>query len=270
MNRFLSITALTLATCSAHAWDCSVWTSNVPGMECYKAPVPTTSQTQGQGQTQTQGQGQSQSSASNSKANSASTSAANATGGAGGNATVGNTTATGGNQSQTQSANATAGNVGDTQATTVESNYAAARIPVATAYSAALTSGIDTCLGSTSGGAQTGILGVTLGSTRRDKNCEWIKNTHLAAAFSPLAGCVYMLAHVPDMAKAWKDAGITCEMAVIPPPAPAPVAVVAPLPQIIYVDRPAPAASPVVVKAHPAVVKRRKAAAVSPACVMPK
>jgi hypothetical protein len=49
------------------------------------------------------------------------------------------------------------------------------RIPVATAYAAALTSGIDTCLGSMSGGAQTPVFGISIGSTKHDNTCEIIK-----------------------------------------------------------------------------------------------
>lgn len=62
----LSVVSL-FASVSVHAggtsqkWDCSVWTSNVPGTECYKPPVTagnSLSQSQGQSQQQSQSQGQ--------------------------------------------------------------------------------------------------------------------------------------------------------------------------------------------------------------------
>lgn len=58
---------LSLTLCSkAMAWDCKVWTSNVPGMECYKAPVTpsggSNSSSSTATQSQQQGQGQAQSS----------------------------------------------------------------------------------------------------------------------------------------------------------------------------------------------------------------
>lgn len=49
------------------------------------------------------------------------------------------------------------------------------RIPVSTAYAPALTSGLDTCLGSLSGGVQTGVFGVSLGGTKIDSTCQLIK-----------------------------------------------------------------------------------------------
>lgn len=62
--------------------------------------------------------------------------------------------------------------------TSVE-NYEAQKIPVSTVYGGSLTSGQDTCLGSTTGGVQTQILGISLGSTVRDRNCEMIKQVQL-------------------------------------------------------------------------------------------
>ena len=169
-----------------------------------------------------------------------STSSATAAGGSatatGGSATggsvsnSGNSTATGGTQKQSQtqtqsnsltnSGNATTGAStssasadgagANSNNTTIETNYKAAKIPVATAYSAGLTSGFDTCLGSASGGVQTGIVGLTFGSTKVDKNCVTIKRTHLVAEFSIPAGCDYMLKHVPDAADSFKAVGAKC------------------------------------------------------------
>jgi len=138
-------------------------------------------------------------------------------------------------------ANAGAGagaNSGDnSNNTTIQTNYHAAKIPVNTAYSAGLTSGLDTCLGSVSAGAQTGILGVTFGTTKVDKNCVTIKRTHLITEFSVPAGCDYMLKNIPGAAEAFKDVGAVC----VPP------VVVAPAPEVTVTPEPAPAA-PVVVE----------------------
>jgi hypothetical protein len=49
------------------------------------------------------------------------------------------------------------------------------RIPVSTAYAPALSSGFDSCEGSTSAGLVTRAVGISLGGTRRDKTCELIK-----------------------------------------------------------------------------------------------
>jgi len=114
------------------------------------------------------------------------------------------------NNSDNSSTNTASGN---TTAVTVQGDsvvYKAAKIPVNTAYAPGLTSGIDTCLGSVSGGAQTSFLGVSLGGTKRDKNCEVIKNAHLIAEFNQQAGCQYVLANVKGAADAFKAAGVTC------------------------------------------------------------
>ena len=53
------------------------------------------------------------------------------------------------------------------------------RQPVTTAFASSLTSGIDTCLGSASGGVQTQILGLSLGGTKVDENCVLLKQVQL-------------------------------------------------------------------------------------------
>jgi hypothetical protein len=87
------------------------------------------------------------------------------------------------------------------------------RNPVNTAYSAPLTSGLDTCVGSVSAGAQTQILGLTFGSTKRDTRCELIKQTHLlvdlhqerAACFRAQLG-----KEGAEIREAMKEAGAEC------------------------------------------------------------
>ena len=49
-------------------------------------------------------------------------------------------------------------------------------IPVSSAFAAQLTSGLDTCMGSSSGGAAGPGFSLSLGSTWNDKNCLMLKN----------------------------------------------------------------------------------------------
>lgn len=94
-------------------------------------------------------------------------------------ATGGNATATGGTASADSSAtggNATGGNASNGGVSVVEQ---AKTIPVSTAYSTSLTSGLDTCLGSGSGGLQLVGVGVTGGKTYKDTHCLMIKDTQL-------------------------------------------------------------------------------------------
>jgi hypothetical protein len=101
------------------------------------------------------------------------------------------------------------------------------RAPVETAYSASLTSGFDTCLGSISGGAQTQILGLTLGGTKIDKNCILIKQTQLLREVNQSrAACfrMQMGKEGADIKQAMADAGAECPPLVVPVVvAPAPV-----------------------------------------------
>lgn len=121
----------------------------------------------------------------------------------------------GSNNKLTATANGAGSNDGNGSNNTTVS-YQASRSPVSTAYAPGLTSGIDTCLGSVSAGAQTQVMGFTFGGTKVDKNCITIKRTHLIAEFSAPAGCAYMLKNVPGAAEAFKDAGVTCS-SIIPP-----------------------------------------------------
>jgi len=106
------------------------------------------------------------------------------------------------------------------------------RAPVSTAYSASLTSGIDTCLGSASAGAQTQILGLTFGKTYVDKNCILIKQTKLLRESGlDRSACKRMqMGKEGDLIKqAMQEAGEDCPPAVDYTPPPAPVAA-APVP----------------------------------------
>lgn len=110
-------------------------------------------------------------------------------------ATVGNVS-TGASTASASADGAGANNGNNSNNTQI--TYKAARIPVSTAYAASLTSGMDTCLGSTSGGVQTQILGLSIGGTHTDENCVLVKQTQLllemnqerAACFRARAGKV--------------------------------------------------------------------------------
>ena len=85
------------------------------------------------------------------------------------------------------------------------------RIPVGTAYAAPLTSGIDTCLGSASAGVQTGIIGVSLGGTKRDRICETIKLSRELHHMGMREGAVQLLCNDPRVRIAMHNAGTPCE-----------------------------------------------------------
>lgn len=105
--------------------------------------------------------------------------------------------------------------------------HEARRIPVNTAYAAPLTSGIDTCLGSATGGVQTGVLGISLGSTKRDRNCERIKLSRELFAMGMREGAIQLLCQDGDVRRAMDAAGTPCAQIVFAarvqaPAAPAP------------------------------------------------
>ncbi len=94
------------------------------------------------------------------------------------------------------------------------------RIPVSTAYAAPLTSGIDTCLGSASAGVQTGILGVSLGGTKRDRICETIKLSRELHHMGMREGAVQLLCNDVRVRVAMRNAGTPCEAVTYAPPPP--------------------------------------------------
>jgi hypothetical protein len=77
----------------------------------------------------------------------------------------------GANSSQSQGLNSS-GNSSLNYQTTSYGPY----IPVASSFAAPLTSGLDTCMGSSSGGAAGPGFSLSVGSTWSDKNCLMLKN----------------------------------------------------------------------------------------------
>jgi hypothetical protein len=115
--------------------------------------------------------------------NSTGPSVSSATGGRVGDITTGAATsssnnANNANNSANNSSNNSSSNEasGNTSTVTVEGDtyiHQARRIPVSTAYAAPLAASAP-CLGSLSGGAQTGVFGISLGGTKKDRTCEII------------------------------------------------------------------------------------------------
>lgn len=166
-------------------------------------------------------------------------------------------------QSQSQSAQggeATATNAGNAQ--TIEQNYQAARIPVATAFAAALTAA-PCGIGSTSAGVQTGPVGISFGSTRKDKKeadrCARFDALRVAFTISPLVGCYDAMTVLPDIKSAMEAANLTCEQIFNPPV----------IEKTVYVDVPGPTVYVNVPCQSPA-PKRHHAATKKPATSCPK
>ena len=139
-----------------------------------------------------------------------------ATGGAGGSAAQ--------KQAQQQAQQQQQANQQQTAIQT-DTTYQATRIPVATAFAAALTSG-QCGVGSTSGGVQTPLIGATFGTTRQDKEskeyCRKVDRVRFGFMVSPVLGCFVMRREFPEIREAMLDAGEDCTPP-SPPPPPAPI-----------------------------------------------
>lgn len=92
----------------------------------------------------------------------------------------------------------------------VEGDAAQARNPVSTAYAAPLTAGFDTCMGSSTAGAQGIGFGISLGSTWTDKNCVRLKNARELASMGYSKASVQLLCQNKDIAEAMEAAGTPC------------------------------------------------------------
>ena len=87
------------------------------------------------------------------------------------------------------------------------------RNPVATAYAAPLTAGFDTCMGSSTAGAQGIGFGISLGSTWTDANCVRLKNARELAAIGYRTASVQLMCQNADIARAMTAAGTPCAAA---------------------------------------------------------
>jgi hypothetical protein len=86
----------------------------------------------------------------------------------------------------------------------------ATEIPVVTAYAAPIIATEDTCMGSSSLGAQGMAFGLSLGTTWRDHNCQRLKNSRELAAMGFGRAAVALLCVDDDVREAMNDAGTPC------------------------------------------------------------
>jgi hypothetical protein len=167
------------------------------------------------------------------------TAGASATGGAAsiGNVSTGPSTATASNSNTNNANNSSnlSSSVTVEGDTYIHREARNRRIPVSTAYAAPLTSGIDTCLGSASAGVQTGILGVSLGGTKRDRICETIKLSRELHHMGMREGAVQLLCIDERVRFAMRNAGTPCEAVTYEPP---PMAYDEPPPPVEYAPPP--------------------------------
>jgi len=134
----------------------------------------------------------------------------NATGGSVGNVTSESSASVG----DTSLSNDNTNNSNNSSQNNVNVTYSnqQSRIPVSTAYAAPLTASIDTCLGSMTAGGQTQLFGLSIGGTKRDKNCELIKLAREAGQMGMADVQCQLLSTDERFAEALERAGRTCEL----------------------------------------------------------
>lgn len=123
-------------------------------------------------------------------------------------------------QTQTQSV-ANSGNSSNQNQSSAQGNstnvniegdtYQTRRIPVATAYAPALTAGEFTCLGSFSGGIQTGVLGLSGGKTTVDQNCVMIRQVYMLQQMGQHKAACERARQDANIRAAMEAAGSQCE-----------------------------------------------------------
>lgn len=151
-------------------------------------------------------------------------------GGAGGSANQNQSQAQ--NQSQSQSANNQSDNSNSNNSTvSVDTNYQ--RAPVNTAYAASLYATEDTCMGSSSAGAQGITFGLSFGTTWRDQNCQRLKNSRQLVALGYHRAATALMCQDDNVRDAMAQAGTPCPtgaepIAAVAPIAPPPVTELAP------------------------------------------
>ena len=84
------------------------------------------------------------------------------------------------------------------------------RPPVNTAYSAALATSEDTCMGSSSIGGQAVSFGLTIGTTWTDDNCQRLKNSRQLVALGYHRAATALMCFNEDVSSAMIQAGTPC------------------------------------------------------------
>jgi hypothetical protein len=105
----------------------------------------------------------------------------------------------------------------------VEVNNISQRAPVNTAYAAPLATGEDTCMGSSSIGAQAVSFGLSIGTTWQDDNCRRLKNSRQLVALGYHRAATSLMCVDEDVRQAMIMAGTPCPngeavAVVVPPP----------------------------------------------------
>lgn len=115
------------------------------------------------------------------------------------------------NSSTNDSSASSSGNT--TTVTTITKNPRQHR-NVHTAYAPTVVGagGSDSCLGSVSGGGQTGLFGISLGGTTKDRACQRIKYSRRAEELGMPDVACQMLALDDEFAEALRRAAKTCDM----------------------------------------------------------
>lgn len=102
------------------------------------------------------------------------------------------------------------GNSSATNQTTIHGDQAPPRAPVASAIAPALTSGADTCMGSTTVGAQGVGVGLSFGNTWTDDNCVMLKNSTMLWNMNKPDAAIALLCTNPQIRKALEVSGTEC------------------------------------------------------------
>lgn len=124
--------------------------------------------------------------------------------------------------SQEQSQNQSINNSADTSSSNnssqnVNVNTYDERDPVHTAYAAPLAAGEDTCMGSTSVGAQAVTFGLSFGTTWQDDNCRRLKNSRQLVALGYHRAATALMCVDEDVREAMVEAGTPCPSRNDPP-----------------------------------------------------
>lgn len=116
-----------------------------------------------------------------------------------------------GNTSSNRIGNVTAStDNANNSAVTVEGDEAQRRNPVSTAYAAPLVAAEDTCMGSSTAGAQGIGFGVSIGTTWTDRNCVRLKNSRELTALGHKDAAVQLLCTDKEVKAAMAAVGTPC------------------------------------------------------------
>lgn len=147
----------------------------------------------------------------------------NAQGGAGGQGGTGGTglglgvglggSATGGTSNAVTGASSSTGSTAVGSVSIGGDSYHSPEMPVSTAYAAPLTSGADSCMGSSSGGAQGPGFGLSIGTTWVDSNCIRLKNAKMMDGLGYRNVAIAMMCADATVAAAMRATGRVCPAA---------------------------------------------------------